>query len=280
MARHASPVDEARERWHDRAGAWSRLAPWIEEVFAPVSERLLAEVERRKPRSALDLACGTGVLAVRIARMLGPLSGVLAVDLAEAMVAETLRRAEGLPNLTARSGDAAEIDLGSDLEVAVCRYGLMLMEDPGLVAARVRAALAPGGIFLVAVWTSPSENPIHAVPPRILAQAARIPPDPLARGPCTLGAPGALEGILRGAGFEEVSVDRVEQAWPAPSLADLVERFVEISATAGQVLAELGPEALPVLERIREELRPFLRTGRDGVALPSASWLARAVRTA
>ncbi len=274
MSRDADPLREARERWHDRAAAWVRHAEWVEEVARPVTGRLLASSLRGR---VLEVACGTGVLTERIARR-SEVTEVVALDLAPGMIEETIRRTAGLPQVRTVVGDAVSAALPpGPFDAAVCRYGLMLMPDPVAAAARVRRELVPGGTFHVAVWTGSQENPLLSLPAKILADAAGERPDPSAKGPMTLGAPGALGAVLAAAGFESIEVARVEQAWEAPDVETLLERIFDVSGTAHRLLSELGDRAGPARDRVRESLAPWRREG-GRMVVPGASWVAVARR--
>ena len=99
-------------------------------------------VMRYEPSTVLDAGCGTGRVAIELARR-----GVEAVgvDLDPAML-ETARR-KG-PQLTWVEGDLVSLDLGRRFDVVVMAGNVMIFVAPGTegqVVARMADHLAPGG---------------------------------------------------------------------------------------------------------------------------------------
>jgi SAM-dependent methyltransferase len=99
-------------------------------------------VMRYEPSTVLDAGCGTGRVAVELARR-----GVEAVgvDLDPAMLDTARRKA---PHLTWVEGDLSRIDLGRRFDVVVMAGNVMIFVEPGTeahVVARMAAHLEPGG---------------------------------------------------------------------------------------------------------------------------------------
>jgi SAM-dependent methyltransferase len=114
--------------------------------------RLLPE---RPYATALDLGCGTGLLARRLAERAGT---VLGMDISAAAVAHAERAHAGVPNLRFAQGDIldlpATLDGGFDLLVLAdtLYYLPPPLDDATLRAAAMRLArlLKPGGTCLLA----------------------------------------------------------------------------------------------------------------------------------
>ena len=88
--------------------------------LAGVQGELLALAAPAPGEAVLDVACGTGVVSVAAARVVGPAGRVLGVDLADAMVRASRQRAQelGLGHAAFERMDAEQLklpDAGFDL---------------------------------------------------------------------------------------------------------------------------------------------------------------------
>jgi SAM-dependent methyltransferase len=102
----------------------------------------VAFVMRFAPRSVLDAGCGTGRVAIELARR-----GVAAVgvDLDEAMLDAARRKA---PHQQWVCADLASLDLEQQFDVVVMAGNVMIFVEPGTeaqVVQRMAAHLVPGG---------------------------------------------------------------------------------------------------------------------------------------
>jgi SAM-dependent methyltransferase len=103
----------------------------------------------------LDLACGTGLVALPAARAVGPGGQVLGVDIADRMVAALRQRAAeaGLPQVSAARMDAEQLALpDASVDVVLCALGLMYLPDPEQAMREIRRVLRPAGRVVMAVW--------------------------------------------------------------------------------------------------------------------------------
>lgn len=116
----------------------------------------LLKRENVAPRSAVDLACGTGSVAIRLAK-LG--MQVTAVDLSEEMLCIASQKAQGMENApTFVCQPLQKLYLPRAVDLAVCALDSMDYitdpEDCRQAIHRVYKALNPGGCFIFDVNTS------------------------------------------------------------------------------------------------------------------------------
>jgi SAM-dependent methyltransferase len=93
----------------------------------------------------LDAGCGTGRVAVELARRGLDVTGV---DIDDEMLAEARAKAPDLPWVL---GDLATVQLGCEFDLAVMAGNVMLFVEPdvqGKVVANVAAHLRPSGLLL------------------------------------------------------------------------------------------------------------------------------------
>jgi SAM-dependent methyltransferase len=123
---------------------------------------LLEDVFRgagRPVRSVLDLGCGTGAHAVRLAARGYEVVGV---DLSEGMLDGARKRAEsaGSVELDLIQGDIRTVRLDRTFDAVICMFAVLGYQtsdaDVAGALATVRMHLAPGGPFVFDVWYGPA----------------------------------------------------------------------------------------------------------------------------
>ncbi len=151
-------------------GSYSRFARYYDLIYEGLLDydadvRYLEAVFRRfmprRPRTILDLACGTGTHAIRLARRGHQVVGV---DRSRDQLAIARRKAR-----RARSpvrfvwADMRSFDLGSTFDAAICMFGafgyLLSTRDVLRSLRSVRRHLAADGLFAFEFWQSSAAKP-------------------------------------------------------------------------------------------------------------------------
>jgi 2-polyprenyl-3-methyl-5-hydroxy-6-metoxy-1,4-benzoquinol methylase len=104
---------------------------------------------------ALDVACGTGNLAIPLARRGAIVTGV---DIATNLLEQGRERAaaEGL-TIAFDEGDAEQLPYAdASFDVVVTMFGAMFAPRPEIVAAELARVLKPGGLLAMANWNPAS----------------------------------------------------------------------------------------------------------------------------
>lgn len=123
--------------------------------LAGVHHEILRMAAPAAGESVIDIACGTGMLAVAAAQAVGPGGTVLGVDLSDAMVEAAAHRGQGLSLTQTRflRMDAERLDLPDGVfDLALCSLGLMYLPDPVAAMRQLHRVLRPGGRAVLAVW--------------------------------------------------------------------------------------------------------------------------------
>ncbi len=269
----------SRAVWEAMAQGWDERHAQVEESARPVAERMLEGAALEPGDTVLDLAAGTGLVGLAAARAVAPDGRVIVSDFSPAMIEAATRHAAalGLENVDFRVLDAERLDLPTDtVDVALCRWGYMLMGDPGAALAETRRVLRPGGRLSCAVFAGPEENPWAALPSRVLNERGHMPaPQTGAPGILALADPARLEGLLAGAGFTGILVQKVAFTWTFDDADDFWAFLNRAAGALAMVIARLDDqEQAAVRERIAAGLEPFREVG--GIAMPMTSLVATA----
>lgn len=260
---------------------WDRAAAAYEASWqAPLEmarRALLEEVRPRPGERVLDVACGTGLLAHELARVIGPGGHVVGVDLSQAMVDAATRRSRdpaSAPTCFARMDAQSLAFPDASFDVVLCCFGLMYLPDAERAIAEMRRVLRPGGRLGLAVW---GERARCAWAPVFSIVDAEVASELCPRF-FRLGAVDALARACRDAGLAVAGESRFSRR---------VRHRDADAACAAMFLA--GPVALawtrfdePVRARVRDRylaaIAPW-RT-RTGYALPAQFVCLRAGRPA
>ena len=124
--------------------------------------RVVRIVRRLKPTRILDLATGTGDLAIKMAKRI-PEAHIMGVDLSEnmlAVAAEKVRR-QGLDDhIVLYQGDAENLDLNDGVvDVVTVAFGVRNFGDIEQGLAEIKRALRSGGHLVVLEFSMP-RNPL------------------------------------------------------------------------------------------------------------------------
>lgn len=127
---------------------------------------VVKEVRRVKPRRILDVATGTGDLAIAMARRMNGVQ-VLGVDLSERMLDVARRKVEacGLDGrIVLDRGDAEHLDVATaSVDVATVAFGVRNFGDLDAGLRELARVLRPGGRVVILEFSRPSNRLFRAV---------------------------------------------------------------------------------------------------------------------
>jgi len=190
--------------------AWAHFAP-LELLTTPPAARLVAYAGVKAGDGVLDVACGTGVVAVTAARLGARVTGL---DLTP----ELLQRAQENAAIAKVAIDFHEGDVeqlpfdDNEFDVVLSQYGHMFAPRPEVAIAEMLRVLRPGGTLAFSTW------PPEMIVGRMFALAAKYapPPPPGVAAPPQWGDPNIVRARL-GDRVTDVRFDRATMTIPVLS---------------------------------------------------------------
>ena len=256
------------------AGDFGRVAKSYEQGAADFITRL----GLRPGQHVLDVACGTGNLAIPAARAGAE---VIGIDIAANLVEQARQRAaaEGLA-IRFEEGDAERLPCENGFfDVVVSMFGAMFAPRPDVVAAELLRVTRPGGLIAMANWT-----PGSFIGQMFKTIGALVPPPAIMPSPLLWGDEAKLRERL-GSGIAELRVQPVTITFRFDELApaDVVEfwrLYYGPTQRAFEALAA-DPAKQATLRSALEQLWTTHNRAPKGGTLVESEYLdVRAVRSA
>ena len=240
-----TPLEELKAKQHQiwNNGDYRKVA-WL---TVPLSAPLLAAVRLRPGSTVLDVACGTGHVAIEAARGFCDVTGI---DYVADLVATARDRAaaEGLA-IDFQEADAEALPFGDgSFDYVLSAIGVMFTADHPRAAAELVRVTRPGGTIGLASWTA--EGFIGRV---LKTVGTHVPPPPAAQPPTRWGD----EDVVRDLLGEDVTDVRSE-------VHVVTQRFLSAESFADFMLTYYGP-TYTAAQRLDDEGRTAFRA--DLVAL-------------
>jgi len=278
----AANQDPVTAEWRDEhlPSFFARWHRQNEALLQETTAAIIAAAAIAPGFTVLDVACGSGIPALEVARVVGSSGSVTATDPSPIMIAavEENARQRGLTNLTALRSSVTDLPFPSASFAAVtCQLGVMFFPAvlPGL--QRIREVLRPGGRAAFVAWGPAEENAFFgsfwsaAGPYLPEPHPTENAPSPAAEtpfgepGPTRFAHPGSLSAALAAAGFTDIREEarRVVFSWPE-SPERLRDLWYELTGLDQQV----APDRKPSLDAdVLASLTRF--AGRDGLTMPA-----------
>lgn len=225
---------------------WSHFAP-LETFTTPPAAQLVRFAGIAAGQRVLDVATGTGVVAVTAAR-LG--ADVIGVDLSPALLDRAVENAQiaALKNVSFREADAEALPFEPQtFDVVTSQFGHMFAPRAEVALAELLRVLKPGGTLAFSTWP-----PEHFVGQLFALTARYAPPPPPGISPPP--AWGNIDVIQKRLG-DTVKDVRFERGVMNFNLLSLhhYNRVIEETVGPARALAQSGDVA--TLNRYRAELR-------------------------
>lgn len=264
----------------------SAVTPWnlVADGYAETTSQMLAQYADEAVAAAglkngamiLDVACGPGALALKLA---GSAKCVHGIDFSAEML-EIFRRnidRAGLKNIVLHHGDAQALPYADQMfDAAFSNFGLMFFPDRNKGFAEIYRTLKLGGTVAVTSWAPIDQSPAMQTMFGALRVMKPELPEPQ-RSVASLENPDVFRQELLDAGFREVKIRCVTKAFPVASIPAFWEAMVKGSAPIQMLKNGMGEVAWREKEKLAlkylGESLPSTPT-----TLTSDAWLGTAVK--
>jgi ubiquinone/menaquinone biosynthesis C-methylase UbiE len=270
----------SHDQWEHSAEGWAAHRDALQRAAMPVSTWMIEAIEPQPGQTVLELAAGPGDTGLMAAELVAPGGKLISSDFAESMLNVARARAAelGIDNVDFRVLNAESLDLETaSTDAILCRWGYMLMADPGAALRESRRVLRPGGRLALAAWDSPEHNPWVSAAGEEMSRRGHAPPrDPDAPSMFAFAKPGRIEELLEQAGFMDVTVEPLEFRLAYGSVDDWWTTLLACGRPFAQLVEKLpAEEAAAVRDAVAAQLASFAEPD-GGLVVPGRTLVASA----
>ncbi|MDM9380013.1 methyltransferase domain-containing protein [Chlorogloeopsis sp. ULAP01] len=130
--------------------------------YTPVAKKLLSLVKLRKDQKILDVATGTGIVALDAATRVGSSGKVIGMDISTGMLKNAKQKLvkSGLQNVEFIEADADNLNfLDKDFDVVLCSLAICYLTNISNVLHQWYNLLKPNGILAFNAWSEKAFPP-------------------------------------------------------------------------------------------------------------------------
>ncbi len=229
----------------------------------------------------LDVGCGFGDTAIKLARLVGPRGEVVGVDCCDAFLDYARRgvKEAGLANVDLVRGDAEVALPDKQFDFVFARFGTMFFANPVAGLRNMRKALKPGGRMVHIVWRNRADNPWLSMAKDIVLQILPPPGDDAQTcgpGPFSMADEEMVAGMMKAAGYEDIEFRRVDAPVLIGKNVQDAIAFQLAIGPAGEVFREAGSEAEEKRSEVEAALAKAIEQQKivaEGIVMDSSSWV-------
>ncbi len=254
---------KAREKkgWDMAAEDW---AAQLGRLTAQLAEQLVAYAGVKPGDRVLDVATGSGVVALAARCRLGEKGRVVGTDISPQLLSVAAREAEvaGYTDITWLEMDAEQLSVKhGDFSVALSQLGLMYVPDKLAMLGGMYDALMPDGRIAIAVWADEQHAQIAGTA-NVVARYTAGPPLPGTPGLWEMGDPALHKKLLTEAGFHDIEHQFVPHDWHFDTAEQGAQAMFDATGTMRPFYYKQTPEVQQ--EMMRDMVRFFREHPAEG----------------
>jgi len=245
------------------------------------SEAIFTSLPVREGDRVLDIGCGFGDTAIKLAQRVGPRGKVVGLDCCDAFLEYGRKEAAklGLENISFVNGDALLCHFEPEYDFVFSRFGTMFFANPVEGLRNMRTALKPGGVMTHIVWRTRDDNPWLSMAKEVVLKFLPTPGDDALTcgpGPFAMADEPMVTKMMEIAGYSDITFRRVDAPVLVGKNVEDAVGFQLAIGPAGEVFRQAGALA----EAKRAEIEAGIATAinaqkkdTDGIVMDSSAWI-------
>jgi ubiquinone/menaquinone biosynthesis C-methylase UbiE len=245
----------------------------VPSIFVSWAERLVDRAGVENGDHVLDVACGTGVVARRVATRVGDTGSVVGLDINEGVLEVAAQTAtEQRLAIEWRGGDATDLPFSEGrFDVVCCQQALQFFDDPTAGLKEMHRVRKSDGRVVLSVWRPLEYQFGYVVLAEALERHVSEEAGTMMRSPFPAWNEEDLRTLARDAGFGEVSVALEIDSVRYPSVEEFVRREAASSPLAESISGVNRGVRDALVSAVEDGLKAY--TDDDGVVFPMESYV-------
>jgi ubiquinone/menaquinone biosynthesis C-methylase UbiE len=212
--------------------------------YIPIAQRLIEVANLQSARKILDIATGTGIVALAAAEKAGAQSKVIGIDISTGMLSNAKQKlaASGLQNVEFIEADAELVDFQKNsFDVILCSLAICYLTNIPTALHKWHGFLKPGGKLVFNAWTE------NAFTTSVLFREVAAKYNITVTNPnAPLGTPQKCQQLLSAACFQDITIQQEQFGWYFTPDVDSAQQIWEVNAknVFGYQVQQLAPEKL------------------------------------
>jgi len=257
--------EDLKKLWNEKAEIYhERYASKKVGPFKSLQE-LIATAKLQRGDRVLDVATGTGIVAIEAVEKVGNDGKVVGIDISTGPLAIAKRTAGNANNLQFLEMDAEDLKFpDGSFDVVLSEFALMFFPDSQRALREMKRILVKNGRIAVSVHGSADNAPYLSV---IMNALMKYAPEiiPVGRpGPHRFGEPDLLRTEFENSGFKEINVAVFSYPYNAGTFEEYWNEYME--SAAASIRAKVESLDAELYAKIKEEAKAkaewFIKDGK------------------